>query len=203
MSFLRALFGPGKDEIWQQFCTQIGAQFVAGGFWSGSKVEATHGQWTVTLDTHTVSAGKSSTTYTRIRAPYLNPDGFTFTIYQKSIFTALGKWMGMQDVTVGYPEFDETFVIKGNDEQKLRRLFSNKQIRDLISVQPDIRFFVDNSSVFGTGTFPNGVEELHFEVIGIITDIERLKLLFELFSETLDELCRMGSARDESPGIQL
>lgn len=48
--------------------------------------------------------------------------------------------------------------------------------------------------------FPNGVDELYFEVVGVIKDVERLKELFDLFSETLDELCRMGSAYENSPG---
>jgi len=144
MSFLRTLFGPSKEEIWRQFCAQTGGTLVEGGFWQGSKVEARHGEWTVTLDTYTVSTGKSSITYTRMRAPYANPDGFIFAIYRKGIFSSIGKWLGMQDVCVGYPEFDEAFIIKGNNEWNLRRLFSNREIRRLISVQPDIRFFVNN-----------------------------------------------------------
>jgi len=35
--------------------------------------------------------------------------------------------------------------------------------------------------------------------VGVIKDVERLKLLYELFSETLDELCRIGSARQTAP----
>ena len=190
MSFLRTLFGPSKEEIWQQFCAKTGGNYIAGGFWKGDKVEATHGQWTVTLDTYTVSTGKSSVTYTRMRAPYVNPDGFRFTIYRRSVFSGIGKWLGMQDVTVGYPEFDDAFIIKGNDEQKLRWLFSNQKIRDLIVAQPDIHFSVvdDEQKFWGSRGFPEGVDELYFQVVGMIKDVERLKLLYELFSETLDEL---------------
>src|SRR5208283_4831734 len=111
MSLLRALFGPSRDEIWQQFATAIGGNMTEGGFCSGGKVEAAHGQWIITLDTYTVSTGKSSIAYTRMRAPYVNPDGFQFTIYRKGIFSNIGKKLGMQDVTVGYPQFDEDFII--------------------------------------------------------------------------------------------
>jgi len=205
MSVLRKLFGPSKEEIWQQFCAATGSQYVAGGFWKGDKVEATHGQWTVTLDTYTVSTGKSSITYTRMRAPYVNPDGFTFSIYRKGVFSELGKFLGMQDVTVGYFEFDEAFIIKGNDEPKLRKLFANQKIRELISAQPDIHFSVtDVEQGFWSGRgFPKDVDELYFRVTGVIKDVERLKLLYELFSETLDESCRMGSAYENAPGVTL
>ena len=67
----------------------------------GGKAQAVHDQWTVTLDTYVVSTGKTSAIYTRMRAPYVNPDGFRFKIYRKSIFTGIGKALGMQDVDIG------------------------------------------------------------------------------------------------------
>jgi hypothetical protein len=205
MSFLQKLFGPSRDEIWQQFAAAVGGSFNEGGFWNGSKVEAAHGQWVVTLDTYTVSAGKSSVTYTRMRAPYVNPDGFQFNIYREGFFSNFGKKLGMQDVTVGYPQFDEDFIIKGNNEWKLRRLFANEKIRDLISAQPDIHFSVrnDEEKFWGGRNLPSGVDELYFQVVGVIKDIDRLKLLYDLFSETLDELCHMGSANENNPGVKL
>ena len=72
----------------------------------------------------------------------------------------------MQDVCVGYPEFDEAFIIKGDDEWKLRRLFSNAKTRRLISAHPDIRFLVNNrhGGVRGN-SLPKWVDELYFEVV--------------------------------------
>jgi hypothetical protein len=203
MGVLRTWFGPSRKEIWQQFCAQTGSNFVEGGFWKSDKVEAAHNQWTVTLDLYVVSTGKSSVTYTRMRAPYVNPDSFRFTIYRKGIFTEIGKWFGMQDVTVGYEDFDRDFVIKGNDEQKLRKLFSSQKIRDLIAAQPDISFSVKDDEGFWSKNFPEEVDELYFQVVGVIKDVERLKLLYDLFAETLDELCRMGSAYEQAPPVKL
>ena len=204
MSILRSIFGPSRKEIWRQFCDQTGSNYVDGGFWKGDKVEATHGPWTVTLDTYAVSTGKSTIVYTRMRAPYVNPDGFRFTVYRKGIFTALGKLLGMQDVTVGHPDFDRDFVIKGNDDHKLWRLFASQRVRDLISAQKDIYFSVkDDDGMVWRSRFPEGVDELYFQVVGVIKDVERLKLLYELFAETLEELCRMGSATQQAPPVKL
>ena len=204
MSILRTLFGPSKQEIWQQFCAQTGAHLTAGGFWDNVKAEASHGQWTITLDTYAVSYGKGSTTYTRMRAPYINPDGFQFDIYRKGIFSDIGKWFGRQDVTVGLPEFDEAFVILANDGGRLRKLLPIEN-RNLISAQPDIHFgVVDDNGTFGSDRgFPKDVNELHFQVVGVIKDVDRLKLLYDLFSETLDELGRIGSAYENAPNVKL
>jgi hypothetical protein len=138
-----------------------------------------------------------------MRAPYVNPDGFRFTVYRKGFFTNIGKWFGMQDVTVGYEDFDRDFVIKGKDELKLQRLFANQKIRELISAQPNIYFSVKDDDGVWRKSFPEGVDELYFQVAGVIKDVERLKLLYELFAETLDELCRMGSAYKQIPPVKL
>jgi hypothetical protein len=205
MSILRDLFGPSRDEIWQQFAAGVGGNMTEGGFWGRSKVEAAHGQWIITLDTYTVSTGKSSVTYTRMRAPYVNPEGFQFTVYRRGIFSDIGKWLGMQDVEVGDPQFDQDFIIKGNDEAKVRRLFADAKLRELISAQPDIHFCVkdDEDRFWGGRNFPPDVDELYFRVTGVIKDVDRLKLLYDLFSETLDELCRMGAAYEKPPGVTL
>jgi len=45
------------------------------------------------------------------------------------------------------------------------------------------------------------MHELSIEVRGEITNLARLKELYELFGETLHQLCRIGSAVDKDPGI--
>jgi hypothetical protein len=46
------------------------------------------------------------------------------------------------------------------------------------------------------------VDELHFQVVGVINDVKRLKALF-VFATVLDQLCRIGSAYKQEPGITL
>ena len=203
MTFLQKLFGPSTEEIWRQLCAEIGAQYVEGGFWKGDKVQATHGAWTITLDTYTVSNGKTSTTYTRMRAPFVDPESFRFTVYRKGIFSDIGKRFGMQDMEIGDEAFDRDFILKSNQESKLRELLGSSKIRELIGRQPEIYFAVKDDEGFFRSSFPEGVDELYFQVVGVIKDVERLKLLYELFAETLDQLCRIGSANANPPNVSL
>ena len=192
-------FGPSKDEVWRQLSEEIGAEFIDGRFWKGSKVQAHVGPWTVTLDINNDGESQS----TRIRAPYVNPEGFRVTIYRKGFFSNLGKLLGMQDIEVGDPEFDEAFIIKGNDEGKVCGLFANPKIRQMILAQPKIRLEVKDSEGWFGPKFPEGVDELYFQVLGVIKDVERLKTLFDLFAAVLDQLCRIGSAYKQEPGVDL
>jgi hypothetical protein len=176
---------------------------VAGGEDGSSKVQAHVGPWTVTLDTYTFSAGHSHITFTRMRAPYVNPEGFRFTIYRKGFFSDVGKLLGMQDIEVGDPEFDDPFIIKGNDEGKICGLFANPKIRQMIFAQPKIRLEVRDSEGWFGSKFPQDVDELHFQVVGVIKEVERLRSLFDLFAAVLNHLCKIGSAYKQDAGVEL
>ena len=196
-------FGPSKEEIWRQLAAQIDGQFVEGGWAKSDKIVATHGPWTVTLDTYAVSTGKVVIIFTRMRAPYVNPDGFRFKIYRRGVFTELGKLLGMQDVEIGIEQFDHDFVIKGTDESKLRALFMNPDVRRLVEAQPDIQLTVQDDEGWFGPKFPDGVDELQFVVGGILKDQDRLKSIFDLFATTLDQLCDIGSAYETKPDVTL
>jgi hypothetical protein len=203
MGILRELFGPSKEEMWDQLSREIGGEFRAGGFFAESKVVLTHRQWQITLDTYVVSSGKSHITYTRIRAPFVNPDGFRFTIYRKSIFSGIAKLLGTQDIEIGDSYFDDEFIIQSSSEDLVRRLLAASDIRGLIQNQPDIHFEVKDDEGWFQKSFPEGVDELYFQTTGVITDVGRLKGLFDLFAAVLDQLCRMGAAYEKDPDVTL
>lgn len=203
MSVLREIFGPSKKEVWSQLSEFIGADYVDGGFFGKNKVVVHVKEWTITLDTYTVSTGKSSVTYTRMRAPYINKDGLYFKIYKAGIFSDLGRLLGMQDIQIGFEEFDTDYVIKGNNDDKIRELFSKTNIRSLIELQPRFSLQIkDDEGWFGE-SFPEGVDELYFSVAGVIRDIDLLKALFDLFAEVLDYMCEIGSVYDSNPNVEL
>jgi hypothetical protein len=197
----RRLFGPSTRTVWRQLSEDINARYVGG--WSGAKVQATHGEWTVTLDSYVVPVGKAMMPFTRMRAPYVNPEGFRFTIYRRSIFSGAGTWLGMQDIEIGDREFDDAFVIKGTHEGRVRALFASPRVRELISAQPRLHLTVKDDEGWFGADFPDGVDELLFAVPGVIRDIDRLKQLYELFAETLEQLCAIGSAYERDPRVTL
>lgn len=203
MGILRELFGPSKKELWSLLAEQTGSTFVDGGFFKCDKVLVKYRQWVITLDTYTVSTGKSSATYTRIRAPYVNADGFQFVIHRSGIFSEVGEFLGFHDIEIGDEEFDQAFVIKSLNEEKVRELFADPKLQELIHQQPRFDLKVKDDEGWFGASFPDGVDELYFVVPGIVKDIEQLKQLFEIFSEVLSQLCIIGSAYENDPGVKL
>ena len=198
---MRRLFGPSTRTIWQQLSEEIDAKYVGG--WRGAKVQATHGEWTVTLDSYVVPVGKSFMHFTRMRAPYVNPEGFRFTIYRRTIFSGVGTWLGMQDIEIGDRAFDDAFIIKATHDGRVKSLFANPRLRELVAAQPSINLTVKDDEGWFGASFPDGVDELLFAVPGVIRDVGRLKQLYELFAQTLDQLCAIGSAYERDPHVEL
>ena len=138
-----------------------------------------------------------------MRAPFVNKDGLYFKISRQGFFSAIGKFFGMQDIEIGDPFFDEQFIIKGDNPEKIKLLLADKNIKELCQRQPRIHLSIkDDEGRFGTD-FPEGVDELCFECTGIIKETALLKSLFALFCLILERLVRLDSAYADDPQVTL
>lgn len=200
---LRKFFGPSKSEIWSQMAASMEAEYIEGGWFKGDGIIYRHDEWTLVLDTYTVQTQNSSSTYTRLRAPFVNKDGLYFKIYREGFFSSVGKFFGMQDLEIGDPFFDSSFVIKGNDQRQLARLLSDQHLKDLFQEQPHVLLEIkDDEGWFGPD-FPEGVDQLSFCRGGVMKDVKELESLFELFTHMLTRLVQIDSAYDDDPNVTL
>jgi len=186
------------DTDWKQLAEDLKGTFVKGPY-GRDGMEVTTNGWKILLDNYTAYRTVGDTTiyqdYTRIRASYEIKDNFRFAIYRKGILSTIAKFFGGQDVVVGYPEFDEAFVIKGNDEEKLGFLFANAKIRELIESQKKIHLEVMEGESRWDVHLPDGVFQLYYVLEEITMDLEELKALHQLFVEILNQMAKIGSAK--------
>lgn len=190
MGFLRDLFGPSKEEVWSKLAAEVAGRYTRGGWRGTDRIQVQVGDWILTLRTEAV--GK--TVATRLRAPFVNRDGFRFSINRSGPLTSLGKWLGMQDLEVGDLLFDREFVVQSNDPVKLGALLANRRIRELLRAQPYAQFSVQDEEAWPGPRFPDRVDQLFFDIPGSVTNLEQLRGLFDLFTEVLHQLCHLDSA---------
>ncbi|GAB4416887.1 MAG: hypothetical protein OHK0039_26580 [Bacteroidia bacterium] len=198
MSRLLKIFRTEKAAVWNQLSAELGAEFVPGKGWRHDQVRIRQQAWTIILETY--KRGRRPV-HTCIRAPYVNRDSFEFRIFRRTAVHSVAKIAGMQDIEIGFPAFDKAFIIQGNDAAKLRKLFENDRIRQLIQWQPDIWLENDPDEDWVIDTWREGISELRFQVPGVITDLQRLYDLYDLFAELLNHLCHIGSAYEDDPLI--
>lgn len=80
----------------------------------------------VFMFTRSSGSGKNrrSTTYTAFTLDVRNPDGFEFHIYEQGFFSTLWTKFGMQDIQIGDEAFDKEYIVKSNDESKVRGMLT-------------------------------------------------------------------------------
>lgn len=209
-----------EQEAWRRLAGEIGAEFEIPESLEQMRVVAKVRQWTITLHTEETSSslggpsGGVSHRYTgtRMRAAYVARDRFWFSITNRGgclgcltgcLFFWLRWWKGY-DIKIGDPEFDRDFRINGNDKSKVLALLANWRIRQLVQSQPSIELSVAPSLKLPfQESLPQRVFLLYFKEGDVITDVERLKSLFELFEEILNQLCHIGSASEEQVDLEI
>ena len=138
-----------------------------------------------------------------MRAPFINKDGLYFKLYREGFFSSIGKFFGMQDIEIGDPFFDDQFIIKGNNTEKIKLLLAEPKIKELCQQQPRISLTIKDDEGWFGADFPDGVDELYFICAGVIKDTELLKSLFGLFCITLQRLVQIDSAYEDDPQVHL
>lgn len=197
------IFGPSQSEIWNEFANEIEADFVKGGVFQADKVISRFENWTITIDNYSQSSGNVTTTYTRFRAPYKEVERMDFKIYKSGIFSGLGKSFGMQNILTGDSVFDEKFIIKGDNEEKLIELLQLDKIRELIKAEDKIRIETRREKSILSAKLPQDVNQLYFIEDGTLKDKTRLTNIYFLIIFMLKQLTKIGVASEEDPGVKL
>jgi hypothetical protein len=194
MASLRERFADHENALWKKLSEEMGGKLTDEKGTRHDKVVVQVGPWAVTLDQHSEAGYRSEHIYTRLRAPFVNPDGLRFAVSHQTVFANIGKLMGLQYIRVEHEPFDKMFLVQGSDPEIIKELFEDDKLRELTKLEPDIHLQVRDAGSWFEDFFADEVDELVLEVQGEVKDLHRLKRLFDLFARTLNGLCRLGSA---------
>lgn len=188
---------PSQDEVWGNLAERFGAERVMDR--KGKRLKAvrfTVGDWTVVLDTFVQSTGESSQTYTRLRGLYTANRPFRFRAYTKSVFSDLGKALGMQDIVVGHPKVDDRWIIKADSEGLVRSLLILPDVAEGLSRAKSGRF----ESRAYKRSMP-ATRELKYQIMGVITEEGALEAFVAMMFAALAHLVKIGVAEPEPPAV--
>ena len=140
---------------------RLKAEQAGGGGATNGRSDMKKDGFIISLDNYTVSTGKSSATYTRMRSPFRNTRDMQMNIYRASIFTGLGKLLGMSDITVGDAMFDEHFVVQGKPESTIKAFLRDPKIRALSRAQPEVAYRIKPDAGWFSSLYPEGMHVRH------------------------------------------
>ena len=64
---------------------------------------------------YTTGSGKSRTTWSAVAATAAGAGSFTLELFPENFLTRVGAALGLQDIRVGDPAFDQAFMVKSSD----------------------------------------------------------------------------------------
>ena len=201
MGVPRKIFREQQDDVWQRLSNELGGEFFNKKGRRQDKLTVKADPWTVTVDFHSERGYKSETLYTRLRAPYVNADGFRFSISHQGVFGFIAKMIGLNDIQIGDEAIDRMFKIKATDKEQVVALLSGSRIRALLAGEPGVHIHVRDADTWFVDEFPEGVDELVIEVEGEVNDLARLESLYVLFATFLHALCHIGAAYEDDPQL--
>ncbi len=193
------LFGPPLKDVFAQLAAETESLFLPGSFAKSHAVSKKYGNFRILLDTYTVNTGKSSVTYTRMRMPFKRENDLQFKLTKKNIFSGIGSLFGMPVISSYDYDFDDMFVIKGNDETVIKEIFRNSELKKSIVFQKNLVLkifpYKEKKSRYSS--------EIYFQVAGVMKDMEKLKNLFNMFILLIDELLKENVALNENSDVTL
>lgn len=118
---------------------------------------------------------------TLLRSQIKSTEDFRFATHHESFIDEVGKFFGMQDVVVGFPEFDQKVIIKSNDETRVKSIFSDTSVRGVFQALDNYTFGVIMHHLEGKDKSPC----LELNIDSAITDPVELKRIYCAFFKVL------------------
>ncbi|HEX8377009.1 MAG TPA: hypothetical protein VF602_04275 [Pedobacter sp.] len=122
---------------------------------------------------------------TRLVANLKTFDHFKFSIHPQDFIDTVGKFFGMEDVELGYAEFDKKIVVKTNDAERAKKVLSDSSMREVIQSLEDFSFHIGHHHSNNTQ-----VESAFLELSineGIL-ETSRLRVIYDAFISILDKV---------------
>ena len=120
--------------------------------------------------------------FTSMSAKVTVPE-FRFALHDEKGLDRIGKFFGMEDVSLGYEELDKKVVIKTNDTETAKHLFKDKETRSVFASLRDFSLQVSGSN-----------EDIHLELMidRLVDDPAELRRIFQAFVSLLDNIKKPG-----------
>lgn len=116
------------------FVEQVSRDFASGMSLHDYHVTCQLGDHLLKLNISSSPGGSTEGGYesTSINAALLSGSNFNFVLYPEDFMITIGKLFGLQDIVLGYPEFDKNVVVKTNDAAKLKTVLAGEGARKIL-----------------------------------------------------------------------
>ena len=180
MENLRHFSGATETEIWQQVAADMHQQTEILEY--SAQLNQQNHQVYFDIDIDLGGGFEGGFETTTFMAPVENHD-LKFHLHPQNWLNEIGKILGMEDVELGYPEFDKTFIIKASNPEKLKAIFADESIRQTLLKYPNCELKLSHES-----DEPGARNLLTFSLDLALISPEHLREIYHVMLQILDQL---------------
>ncbi|MFC5269301.1 hypothetical protein [Adhaeribacter terreus] len=180
MENLRQFSGESENEIWQQIAADMHQQNEILEY--SAQINQQDHQVYFDIDIDLGGGFEGGFETTTFMAPVNNSE-LKFHLYPQNWLNEVGKILGLEDVELGYPEFDKTFIIKASNPEKLKRIFADETIRQTLLKYPDCELKLSHEH-----DKPNARNLLTFNLDLALISPEHLREVYHVMLQILEKL---------------
>lgn len=199
MTLERLLRGKHLD-VWEAFAREIGGAWTTPGLGGAPRIDVPHARGAVTIkgDVVLIMAGKVlvpviSTSFSAL-LPATREQRFSVT--RASFASAVADWFGALDIHVDDEAFDAAFVLKGENPDLVRTLFESASLRARYLRDFEGQLHRRDDHLLFSDPTPDA-DPFELSVPGYVDTPERMRALWELFTETLARIPDAGARAGE------
>ncbi len=166
--------GNTEEEVWQQLTDDLNSGDILE--YRALIVQAGK-QVILDIDIDLGGGFEGGYATTTLTAP-LPAQDFRFAIHKQHLIDEAAKLFGMQDIVVGYPDFDKSFIIKSNNEIKTKEIFADNAVRQELQSINDVTLRVMEKDIADSG---DHLVVLQLNIEEGITDPYELRRIYHPF----------------------
>lgn len=180
MQQVKHIFAAATEDVWLQFnydyaeMRQLTDYHVT--------IEQDHRITNLDIDVHLGGSAEGGYETTVLTSPLGSSiDGFRFSLQPQDIFSDISHLFGAKDIKLGYTEFDKALLVKTNDAERTKSLFTDEFARKVFSVLSGYWFGITRSK-------KTGLYQLELRMQRGVTNTLLLWEIYYSFNEVLTAL---------------
>ncbi len=120
--------------------------------------------------------------FTSLKTSLSSKNQFRFAMHDEGMMDRVGKIFGLEDVEIGYKEFDKQLIIKTNDAPRVKQLFKDLSTRKVFQGLKDFSLQITEDEEKKNGVL------LELMIDRAVIDHKEVVKLYEAYVEVLDQL---------------
>lgn len=119
-----------REAALGEVARRVGGRVKPGSFWKQPQLAIEHRGTAGRLEFYS-TGGKNPTLFTRLHFQFPAGPPFRVRVYPERFFSQVGKWFGAQDILIGDEAFDDKFMIKGDNPERVCG-FLSPEVREAV-----------------------------------------------------------------------